>query len=300
MEHQVYGESCWDDGKLANHQNNIPIGNASSPSKKTEYLNINSRSRDRGTAESFYIDVQRQENLRRIKLASAELPNVNYAFCATRGNNTFIFDDGTAWTITIPEGTYTATDLALQLESQLQTTTGNASITVAIDVGSTGNPTTLKMTITSNATFDVTTAKTGTTQQQAIRYNIGDMLGLPPFDASGAVQTYTATSVGPNFVLVSPCAIKLSGIDYMFINIANLPGYITDSNNIITSFKVPLRSSFGEIEYYTNNVEYNSVLFNYDNQTTINHLEVQLVAPWGEVIDNNCAEWSFMLELEYY
>ena len=126
------------------------------------------------------------------------------------------------------------------------------------------------------------------------------MLGLPPFDASGAVQVYTASAVGPNFVLVSPCAIKLSGIDYMFINIANLSGYITDSNNIITSFKVPLRSSFGEIEYYTNNVEYNSVLFNYDNQTTINHLEVQLVAPWGEVIDNNCAEWSFMLELEFY
>lgn len=301
MEHQVFGDSCWEEPKLVNHQNNIPAGNYASPSKKTQYLNINSRSRDRGTPEAFHIDIQRQENLRKIKLASAEIPNVNYVFCLARGNNTFIFDDFTTeWNIIIPEGTYTATNLAATMQAQMIAITGDASITVAIDTGSAGNPTTYKTTITCSSIFQIITAKVGTNQQQAVRYNCGDMIGFPPFDSSGEIAVYLGLASGGGYALTSPCAIKLSGIDYVMINFTNLAGYITDSNNIITSFKVPLRASFGEIEYYTNNLDYNSVLFNYDNQTTINNLDVELIAPWGEVINNNCAEWSFMLELEYY
>ena len=117
---------------------------------------------------------------------------------------------------------------------------------------------------------------------------------------SEKIGKYDFRNIGSTSLLQLKKAGIIHGKDYIYILLKNVEGYLFDCYSNLSHFKIPVTTSTGSIVFYTNNTDYNSMLYQKDNQMTLTNLSVELKSSWGGTLDNSNKEWSFMLSFIKY
>lgn len=234
------------------------------------------------------------KNVMRIRMASAEIPFIEYEFSGRHGNTTFAVKVGAATTFTkcdpIPDGNYTAAQLVAAVEDSLQAV--HASFTCTHD------PVTGLVTIENSAvTFSIYMASYD--QEIAQRYSdwgIGYNLGFKK-------QILTSTLVsGTTYRLTGTRAAIISSTKYYLLQlecpdaVENVVHVVKDKGYIGAFAKVLLKD--------------NAFNFNFDDNSNLMRKEFTFLAPvsvpfftcrlldaWGEVVDMQGMDWSLTVEV---
>lgn len=226
------------------------------------------------TTTNFRVNLQNPINQRIVGygLKSAVIPRSLYNIPVIR--NTFTFFDGVAnYTVTVPAGNYTMTELLTQIQTLLNALGPNTfTLTYSNLSGKTTWATTGPPMII-NPTLD--------TSQGSILYKLGFLPGV----------AYTGVNI------TSPNVADITGIKTAFIKIKQLTQYIRNTTNSMMNFKVDLDGQFGDIIFYADENKYHQY-FNIaqDHLTNQGFYDVTLVDEYGIPIDLNGRDWSFVIQ----
>lgn len=206
-------------------------------------------------------------------LKSVVCPRTLYNIPATR--NTFTFFDGAGnFTVTVPAGNYTMTELLTEIQTLLNGlsafvfTLTYSSISGKVTWSTTGPPFII------NPTLDAT--------EGSILYKLGFVPG----------QSYTSTN------LTAPNVADISGAKTGFIRIKQLTQYVRNSVNAMYNFKFDLDGQFGDIIFFTDEGKYHQYFIaNKDNISNLGNFDVFLVNEYSEPIELNGRDWNFTLQL---
>lgn len=266
-------------------------------------IEINSADRDKGDIENFtyFLDHQIKFNKSPAKsyftrLEDILLPKTFYDIDST--NNVFIVleEDGTATatyntlSVTIPEGSYTITELLTQLESDLDTNTTNSNAyTLSYDD------------ITNKVTFEFT-AGGGTPSSDVIIDTIAngstlnDPLGFSIVVLSGqTINEDSTTDVAITFVSgtpqEAPYRVDLDTKSYIRIetNITS-DSFFTKNNQTHLGALVPINVDRNEKQYYSN---HDGRMSRMNNKGAFNLLTFRLLDENNNQLDMNGANYSF-------
>lgn len=178
---------------------------------ETHIVHIDSRDRDYkefASPNSYRIILPKKyRHVVSARLLGCELPNTFLVFSAAQGNTSLnIIYNGTPYTITIPDGTYTRTTLCTHLADALKTATGK---TIAVALGAED----MRLTATSDrADRPISFNTTGVTSTNPIDWGLGYFLGLE----KGKLTTSVAG------VLTPPGMVSVKPHTYVFLDIEEL------------------------------------------------------------------------------
>ena len=282
-------------------------------------LNIDSRFRtdikDSTTDFSFKF-THAYKNLIRLRIASIEIPNVFYTF--TTLNNSFTV---TAYDIscvlrevciTIESGNYTAADLITTLQELLDETLRDPYgiyITITIDAH------TAKITFTQDglSAYPVTCKDPAPTQpgrpffldfatiekfkKRPTGFGLGYNLGFrkPVYKVSKEVCTCLPF---PGQSITSEACLDVVGETYMFLSINDLHTVeqTTYGTYLQCLAKIIIREDKFSIIYDDGStLMANEIIF--PSPTDLKYLQVQLLDPYGDVVDLNGMNFSFSIEI---
>lgn len=148
----------------------------------------------------------------------------------TASNQWIDFNDGTARSVQIPIGSYTASTLATQVATSMNAVSTNWSCTIS---STTFLTTISRSSGTSNVLFG-----TGTHASTSL----ASLLGFAAADLTGTAASFTGTT-----------AVDLSAPNFAFIKISEL-GHTSTTNGTLTDFAfcVPIIGNTGTIVFYQN------------------------------------------------
>lgn len=189
----------------------------------------------------------------------------------TTNNNTLLFnDDGVDYTITIPPGNYTLSELISEIQTLMNATMALTVYTI------TYSNITQKITITSDGAGGITTIK----QSSIIKY-----LG---FDANQTIPD-GGSGTGNNVAYLISKHLKLQ-----IANIVSNNLYSNDISNTThvqpIGVNIPITKTRNEIEFYENN---DGPLIKMSNYNSISSLNVKLLDEENNIIDLNNVPFSF-------
>jgi hypothetical protein len=273
-------------------------------------LNIDSRFRadmtQLTTDFTFKLD-HTYKNLIRLRISSIELPKCIYAFNIR--NNSFVvkaYDINNVACIAhiiIQVGNYTQTTLIaaiqVQLDIQLRDQFG-IFLSISLD------PVSNKVTITHNGVstvpppanptanakpFILDFALSNQDNTRRYEYGLGYNLGyrLPAYRVANlkvsGLDTYSQTG---------ECCLDVGGDQYMFLSVNDLytVEQKTDENYIQCLAKIVLQDNIAP-NYCI--LMSNEIVF--PSPTDLKILQIKLLDPYGEVVDLNCMNFSFSLEI---
>jgi hypothetical protein len=286
-------------------------------------INVDSRFRsnasDPTTAFTFNVE-HTYKNLIRLRIASIEIPNMNYVF--TKNNNSFIIKayDITnivrSVQITIKEGNYTSAELmaAIQdlFDSELRDPYG-IFMTIELDT------ITARVTITNNGVsaypvvgptpaptnsaqpfiLDFVTSAPISMRKRKQNFGLGYNLGFR--NHLYKVTNSKLTTVAPiltTYYQTAEACLDVVGDTYMLLSVNDYYNVEqkTDSNYIQCIAKIIVRE-----EKYTVIYDDGSTLLSNDivfpSPTDLKILQVKLLDPYGEIIDLCGMNFSFSLEI---
>ena len=281
-------------------------------------LNIDSRFRSDmlQTSTDFTFKLEHTyKNIIRLRIASVEIPNMMYTF--TEKNNSFIFkaydilNIGRSIQLAIPVGNYTSFDLIILLQSIFDTQVRDK---FGIFVNILLEAATAKITIThtgvASVPFPVTTPPTApvptappkpfildfaiTQQYKTRKHNFG--LG---YNLGFRKQAYKVTTLKNNaYSQTGECCLDVVGDTYMFLSINDLHTVEqkTDETYIQCLAKVIVREDRYSVIYDDGaTLMSNEIVF--PSPIDLKILQVKLIDPYGEIVDLNCMNFSFSLEI---
>lgn len=267
-------------------------------------INVDSRFRDSpavSTSSNFYFTLLTPvRNVLRVRITSIEFPNNYHIFTAKRQNTSLeIFYMGSGsplrYPITIPDGNYTAGDMADALNAELSAPGSPVSwLTVSFD------EVTGAFTFTGTQYFAINTAYEGF--DRPYDYGLGYYLG---FSRKGHVSV---GSGGTWTVSSNQCA-NFAGDPYVFlclndfhcvrqtVQIYDVAGRNRlDAANFQALAKVVLREPKNYMafdDYASQHVK--EVVF--PSPVDLNRLKIQVLDPYGEVMDLCSSQISFSIEV---
>jgi len=226
------------------------------------------------TSTNFRVNLQNPINQRIIGygLKSAVIPKTNYNIPSIR--NTFTFFDGVAnYTVTVPAGNYTITELLAEIQTLLNALGPNTFTLTYSTISGKVTWSTTGPAMIINPTLD--------TSQGSVLYKLGFVPG----------QSYTGVSI------TAPNVADISGIKTLFIKIKQLSQYIRNTTNSMLNFKVDLAGQFGDIIFYADENKYHQY-FNIaqDHLTNQGMFDITLVDEYAVPVDLNGRDWSFVLQ----
>lgn len=283
-------------------------------------LNIDSRFRSdltQPTTDFTFHFTQSYKNLIRLRIASIEIPNMFYTF--TKRNNSFtirafdITNQLRIVTITIPPGNYTSTDLMTTIQTELNTNLRDPYgifFTIDVDVNS------AKVTITNNgvSTYPVTAVSPAPTasgksffvifatldsyKKRPTAFGLGYNLGFrcPVYNVTNSKQVGTPPLT--QFSLTSEGCLDVVGETYMFLNVNDL--HTVEQTTYNTYLQVLAKIIVREDKFTMIYDDGSSLLSNeiiFTSPTDLKYLNVQLLDPYGDVVDLNCMNFSFSIEI---
>jgi len=268
-------------------------------------LNIDSRfcsdSSKSTTDFTFHLE-HTYKNLIRLRIASIEIPNMVYTFTAK--NNSFIIkaydilNIARTITITLPVGNYTSCDLITLLQSLLDTGVRDK---YGIFMNITLDTATAKVTITHTGvssvpvTIPVTTPLSpakpfildfNSVNKRKHNFGLGYNLGFRK-----NMYKVTTSQTGE-------CCLDVVGDTYMFLCINDLHTVEqkTTENYIQCLAKIIIREDRYAVIYDDGStLMSNEIVF--PSPIDLKVLQVKLLDPYGEVVDLNCMNFSFSLEI---
>ena len=262
-------------------------------------LHVDSRFRESGlqsTAADFYFrPVAPLKNILRVRVVSMEMPYSYPFFVETRRNVSVVVDwSGGSTVLTIPNGNYTAAELATVLTataalsgipwfSVIYVATQNSFVL-------NGGGTSFSIDTGGALTFD-----------RPFDYGLGYYLGFRR-SISAAVMDGSG-----NYILVAPGCAIVGGDNYLFLKINDFdclrqtvamttPTTAPSVNEFTALAKVRLRADRNAVAYddYAGGVRREVV---FQNPRDISRLHVKVLDAYGLVIDLCTAEFSFALEV---
>ncbi len=265
-------------------------------------INIDSQFREsptRTTAADFYFRLlSTVRNVIRVRVTSVEFPNNYPFFTKLRRSVTLrlvLYDPIPAssiaagtYTITIPEGNYTAGDM----EDALNTALAVYKIEVV------WNPVTGRFTFTNMTGFSIrfgldTKTVTPDIYDRPIAYGLGYYLGF-----SRGIFDATMPVAGAPYTLTSNQCAHFAGDRYVFLKINDFDCVTqTATENDFTALaKLVLREPKDYMvfdDYASQHIK--EVVF--QNPRDLSRFHVRVLDPWGELVDMCSAEFSFSLEV---
>lgn len=235
------------------------------------------------------------KNVMRIRMASAEIPLVEYVFSLENGNTTFAVRLASNQTFVkcnpIPDGNYTSAKLITAIESSLKNI--HSGFTVAF------NPTNGKISITnSSLTFEMyMQSYNKEIASRPADWGIGYRLGF----RRGKVQA-AALPAGAGFGIVGEALLSLAPAPYYLLQlecpdaVENVTHPLLDDGYLSAFAKVILKDNF-----YTYQFDDNQNLvrkeFTYLAPHSIPFFTVRLVDAWGNTVDMQLMDWSLTIEV---
>lgn len=232
-------------------------------------LFVNSENRSSGTASNFKTRLNRGiNNIESIKVRSVEIPNSFYP--VNSNNNTIQFQDNVpnTYSVTLTAGSYTASELLTEIETKM-------SASLAGFTGGSFDDNTLKFTLT-NSTNDFKILDSTTTTAQKL-------IGLSGDTALGSSWT-------------SDNAVNITGPNYLFIMSNTLSSgrrlAYSDTEERPIFLKVPINCNFSEVIMANESFQHEETHLLYDNQFSMNEIDLQLVDDTYRELDLNGLNWS--------
>jgi hypothetical protein len=257
-------------------------------------INIDSRFRDSfslTTAANFYHTLLSPiRNILRIRITSFEFPNNYYMFTSKRKNVAFqvIYqnNEGVAvgQPIYIPDGTYTACELEEELTGQFKEPGGLNWLSVSF------NPITGHFIFTGTQRFAIDTEFES--YERGTDYGLGYYMGF-------SRKLHKAVKSGDvNWVIESDCQANFAGDSYilMRLNDYKCVKHYVEGNELSVFAKFILHEQKNNIsfdDYSTHLIK--EVTFN--TPQDLARLHVQILDPYGELLDLGCNNYSFSIEI---
>jgi hypothetical protein len=283
-------------------------------------VNVDSRFRDTpGASDSsptdfYYTMLAPVRNVLRVRVASVEFPN-NYRFFTERRRNVSVrvlYMDGSAgmaMVLTVPDGNYTAGDMVDALGSAILDASAGAFGTLGLGVSF--NETTGTFTFTGRRTFglDMTWIGGGSAPvawNRPFDYGLGWYLGFTR-------RLHTAVAVGTtSYSLESDGCANFAGDNYVFLRVNDWACV----RQMVTVYEtvgggggtVPVRNDFVALAKVVLREPKNYMAFDdlagqhakevvFPAPVDLSRLRIQVLDPYGELLDLCTAQWSMSLEL---
>jgi hypothetical protein len=223
---------------------------------------LSSKDKSSGSNQEGTIQLVNQNLSGKYKLKQVVIDNFIYGINDT--NNKIYFEDNSVdKTATITNGTYTATQLATELKTQMDTV-GFETYTITFNVN------TLKYLFSATGNFRM---RFGSFTTNSARLLLG----------------FNETDTALNTSVSSDNPVNLSPYDVIYFDIASSMN-LKISNNTQSSFYISVNSAFGNI--IRQNYEDENIELNFSNKTSIDY---KVHDEDGNVIDLNNGDWSIIL-----
>jgi hypothetical protein len=250
-----------------------------------------------GTSSSYFVyyPSTMYKNVKSIKLTSFEFANTFYTFSKARGNLYMAVQPTPPLlglvNIRLPEGNYTITDLVIAIQTQLT----SSGYTITYDSVA------HKFTISSssyfqlnfNGTPDAPTNTSTSPHGNGLGYNLGFLqmsYTSPSFNSTTNKYYYTAECV--------PDVIQDTYI-YLAINDYNLIEHAMYGQTFFSVFaKITLPTAKNNTVFDNNYTNSSSKIYQFQQPTNVNRLEIKLLDAFGNVLDLNGSNFSMTLELQ--
>lgn len=253
------------------------------------------------------------KNVLSIRLSSLQLPNV--LFCISKNNNNnslFITEDalgGVEGIVIIPDGNYDYTTFAALLQTEINTQLSTLNFVVTVDSA------TQKITITNivndfTMNFIVKDSVSGVNTEYIINKNykqlncVNDITEL--YKKLGWIMGYRSALYTGQKSYVAEGIYNGSFTEYIYFilndfnnsqsqNIIGMFSKSTIGNNILAM--IPLNANSFHI-CFDNGADFIEKKREYFGPVNIQKLKIQLLNQYGEILNLNCMDFSFSLELE--
>jgi hypothetical protein len=234
-------------------------------------------------------------NVMRIRMASAEIPFVEYEFSAVHGNTTFAVKVGSSTTFTrctpIPDGNYTAAALLSAIEVSLQAVHSGFSCSFSTTTGLV----TIENTSVAFSIFFASYEKAIATRQS--NWGIGYNLGFPK-----AILSATPKTAASGYELIGIKPLTLQSAQYYLLQL-ECPDSVetvihpTLENDFIGAFaKVILREN--QFSYtFDDNANLVRKEYTFLSPVAIPFFTCRLLDAYGDVVDMQDTDWSLSIEV---
>lgn len=253
-------------------------------------INVDSRFRENietETATNFYYRLLTTiRNVVRVRIASIEFPNNYPFFTELRQNVTIrITKASTDYDLVLEEGNYTAADIISAVTAFVAAPSALNGLTVTFSA------VTGKFTFTAPWAFSIDTTVGG--YDRPLCYGLGYYLGF----SRGLFQS-AATGVGPTQYVKSNLCANFSGDSYVFLRLNGFEcvRQTTGDNDFAALAKVVIRSPKNYMSFDDGgNKLLKEVVF--QNPQDLTRFQVQVLDPFGEIMDLCSSEISFSIEV---
>ena len=239
-------------------------------------------------ASDFYFTLLTPvRNVMRLRVTSVEFPNNYPFFTEGRRNITFGLKYGPGLglsaIVTIPSGNYTAGDMVDALTVALGTYLFGLTVTFSEVTG--------RFTITSTTAFAIDTTVGGFDRPFA--YGLGYYLGF-----ARSVHVAGGPDSSGNYDVSSNTCANFAGDNYLFIRVNNYEcvRQKTAENEFAALAKIVLREPKNYMtfdDYASQHIK--EVVF--PTPVDLTRLQIQVLDPYGEVLDMCSSQWSMSLEV---
>lgn len=300
MSHYFDQKTSFMEPKVTQHGNSMVMTNVVKPTK-TKYINIDTRFTDEYTynkvfnlTESYTITLpERINEVKSIKAISVEIPMSFYNISASAGNSFLkVVKNGTDKMLVIPDGNYTMDTLVTTLDGL---TDANLALTNV-----NGNAKFVASGAAIELDFD--TDICGNFHKYNFRSKLGWLLGFRDASYNLAV---TPSLVSESMINVYPFRYLYLVVDEFNNGFPN--SFVSPLYQNIMNKKILARICLDLTHYPFGTVlrgnESLGVVFSdtrtYSGNIDIHRLKVQLVNEWGNPVNLNGLDFSFLLEVEY-
>lgn len=257
-------------------------------------INIDSRFRDSptlSTSSNFYYSLLSPvRNVLRARITSIEFPNNYPIFTAARRNVSFrvlylVAGNPATFVVVIPEGNYSAGDM-------------ESAINAALTAGSLTWLSVVFNPITGGFTFTATGVGAGyfaidttwDSYERPFDYGLGYYLGFTR-------GCHRSATVAP-FVVVSDQCAQFAGDNYVFLRLNDWAcvRQTVGDNDFTAMAKIVLREPKDHMAF-DDYASQHAKEVTFPNPTDLTRFKVQLLDPYGEIMDMCSAQFSFSVEV---
>lgn len=269
------------------------------PERKTKYLNIDTRfQQEYNMNTGADVTVTLPQNIRDVhsmKMTHVEIPASFYDFSLTMRNTYFTVNDTL---IEIDEGNYTATELVTAVDTEVDVSFNNISVTIDVN--------TQKCKIENNSGADITVRfavdDRGNEDKYSLKSKLGWCLG---FREPVYIITNGGSIESEGIVNVNPCRYLFVSVDDFHAHNPNsfiVPSFDSYFDPNILSRVTIDRSSYNFGQYIIANESGGRLLSDsrtYKGKNDIQKIRVRVLNEIGEVINLNKMDFSFALEIKH-
>ncbi len=217
------------------------------------------------SSADFVIDLKNDfHDVKKATLLACNIHNTLYN--VKDDTRSFIINDGSIKTATIPPGSYDVLALCSAIQTALNVVSSNFTVTY--------DSITMKITVSRTSVFSII----GTSSLRLV-------MGYSQVDKTGAT-TYTADNV-----------VNLNPITTLFLQIQELSSHSISTCGTLFTYIIPLAVNSGEIATFSSGSFYHQTV-ELSKKTNISRLHVRLCSDNQITAELNGGEWSFTLRVD--